>query len=418
MVISCKSYHRENALLAANTKASDPRREKIATLVQSFNLKDPQSCEAMYYSLFLNIPQNPDPQASGPDVDYYHWLQKRISDTEKAGALSKLQDQLLRQKAIYAKFMVPELKRHGYDRIAEEWSRRLDLLETLEVLHGSDERASREDLFGAFLDFEIPERAATGGDLPPYLRFSPGRNFCTHADVTLHGAEICTFDAKRKGAQKPKVFWGIHRLEGGVNNGFANAFFLSHEMAHLIDWVPIETAKCLASEKSIGANATEYFAGLERTIPRLEVQKEFLKSPGEYYSGHGTSEIVRVLQDMRNRDDRGIYDAINNFAKSHSLPDQVIEAAADLYATIVLEKMVQSRPSPAERKAAVVDILSHFPPQLFPSEIEESMNKIGSKPTNERRALRLILARKVFRDALGCRMAQDPAIQCDLLGKK
>ncbi len=86
-----------------------------------------------------------------------------------------------------------------------------------------------------------------------------------------------------------------------------------------------------------------------------------------------------------------------------SLPEQFTESAADSLATATLAEYLNTPGlTAAQKRSAVVSVLSAFPPELYNDAALKVMRTVGSKQPNEIRMLRIFLADPKIRAAIGC----------------
>ena len=82
---------------------------------------------------------------------------------------------------------------------------------------------------------------------------------------------------------------------------------------------------------------------------------------------------------------------------------QVTESLADVLGTEVVVRFIeQTYSTPELRRQAAMGVLASLRPHYYDAEAAEIMNRAGSKQTNERRALRIVLANPKFRSLIVC----------------
>jgi hypothetical protein len=132
----------------------------------------------------------------------------------------------------------------------------------------------------------------------------------------------------------------------------------------------------------------------------------------EFYSGFGTESVLEMEKLILSGK---IDEAKKMFEqrKKVGLPLQINEAVGDYNGVNAAVEFIENSPdiypTRESRQKAAEAILFAYPPMLYPGEGGKIMDKVGSKPTNETRVLRLFLANKRFRSLLGCELSHKPA---------
>ncbi len=236
-------------------------------------------------------------------------------------------------------------------------------------------------------------------------------------------------EAKKKGLtpegaflSEGEILYGAARSK--TSNPAADAFVLGHELGHLPDWIPPQIASCLASPQSI--KASESFRGkLERAYFQVDLEQEYRRQTEgaqknrpaldagvaemDFASGRGTENILSVETLL----EEGNLSQAKRILDKNSVPDQIPEAAADYIGAIAVARFIQtSYPTPEKKRAAGLAVLASMPPMLYSPQAAEIMNRAGSKQTNERRVLRILLANSEFRKLIGCSFADEAPKEC------
>lgn len=215
------------------------------------------------------------------------------------------------------------------------------------------------------------------------------------------------YDGRERGSfmMYPGLVWTAVENE---QSDAVKAFILSHELSHILDWGKEEVTSCLSSSKSLGAiyfhHYSEYDIKLLDKIMIGADLKDFIKRNSDFEHGAGTQDVAKVedLLESGNLDDAITYTGRQN---------QIPEALADYYATMAVTTYVKDNYY-FNQKEAALDVLRYFKPHLYKPEVAEVMNKVGSKKTNEERALKIVLANKDFRELIGCNFEKATPLDC------
>ncbi len=169
----------------------------------------------------------------------------------------------------------------------------------------------------------------------------------------------------------------------------AHVFTLGHEFSHILDTVPDRVASCLSSPESIGAT------------PRIadDTSATTADEAFNFNSGSGT-ELISQVDALVNK---GQFDEARVLLERNNPIQQVTESLADVLGTEVVVRFIeQTYSTPELRRQAAMGVLASLRPHYYDAEAAEIMNRAGSKQTNERRALRIVLANPKFRSLIGC----------------
>jgi hypothetical protein len=339
---------------AQTTPTVAPEDKTKQTIVEALShFKDPKSCEAQYYYLFLS--------AEGKEKKYFYGDGKVLN-------LSKL------------KFS---------ESLAALTS--LGLIEPVDI---KDLFISAKSLFLAHLG------TSTAGDI-----LSPEIKACTFKIISGEDENednfLGTFLAP--GTEENKIstlYWTSSRLHA-VQSRAANVFFLGHELSHIGNWSPALTRRCLSSPFSIGARLGIFFSWPDILRPKKE------ESHGGFAQGEGTARISELMRLLETNDLSAarLNELLTTLRFSEmNLPSQMSEAIADFWATeVVADFIATNYPTPFSQKKAAQAVLFQLPPHLFIGSAAKLMNTLGSKQTNERRVTRIILAHPKMQRFLDCK---------------
>lgn len=201
----------------------------------------------------------------------------------------------------------------------------------------------------------------------------------------------------------PELFL-TKELVGRVKMRSALVFTIAHEFSHAMDWIPESLETCLGdrktsvgfggliagSESSFGAGTDTFNYNLKMTVaagPEID--------PTEFSLMKQETAEARQLKSIR------FYSEA--------------EMVADYFATHVTARFIEKSYSPDQREQAARAVLASWIPSTFHPRVADLLNRNGSKPLNELRMLRNVLAQEGFRKFLGdCKHGSVPVMECPL----
>ncbi len=376
--------------------------DNIHELYTYYHAQAPQSCEAIYYGLFTDGVNKKDyfetpwgkdwVRESWPD-SYDHFarensgnnLEKKIQ--ERKESYSSLFGEA---QEFFKNVVLNQESFQGNNDVVQEWSQRHARAE-LQIL-GSDIKS-----LDAYMDvYNTVDRVALASNLES-------------EDLFYNKIFVYTE------SMGPPILGWPHNLFFGLSSPAAIMFRMGHELSHLIDWAPEPLIDILKHKRSYGARKAKLdrFGHFHFEDMVEEVDKVILREAdrngiedlpkGGIDNGRGTElydYFKKILEDLEFKK------ALHHFLKlekSNHLPEQMTEAVADAFATLLVSDFIEKKYKTAsERREAALSVLFSWSPHLFSQEAQKIMNGVSSKKQNEERVFRIILAHKKFRDFLGC----------------
>lgn len=432
ILILLKIYFLFTLVIQVSVEAGEIH-QTIDQAYQLHNKKNPNSCESVYYGLFVHNPEYFEPNSKEIIFNRNLWQELDIHpkanlsvygviqlvDIEKIrlprkdalkmsevrakvfdrNAGVKLTKQSLENKN---KALLNEVKKIYNDEI-------ISLNPILATLKGfwdkGQEKAIRSEWAQRVQKTEMVFDPEGGGafykkskihsDLEARHCMNCGKN--KNEALDLNGEPIQQ-DLNKE--YDTSIIWQSDRTLG-VQTDSANVFVLSHELSHSIEWARDSVKQCLSSAESYGARLDSKQTAEKKIKSTLERFKEIFHM--EFNSGYGTELVEDYKYKLLNQKASDVYKEVSEFEKSGNAPPQIAEAVADLYATEVTTKYIKKNyKTDHDKKMAALGVLYSFPPNLFTPEAEAVMNKAGSKKTNEQRVFKILLAHPEFRKILGC----------------
>jgi hypothetical protein len=317
-------------------KKEQDDKKKLISLFNSYNGIDPNSCEAIYYGLFL---KNKGAYDATKDLG--------------VDKLSKLSEKILNEtKETYFSIL-------PIGAITIEWLSRMNATRIIGQYYPS---------CSSFLNYSttsgnsLATKNSRGLDIKKYLI---GKDYSPGIDIR------CVFGAKEHYPRE--------------------VFLIAHELSHLVDWAPDDVTSCLQKEGAIKARP-------------FSIKDQPKRSSGfNFNEGMGT-ELVNQFEGLSIEEAKKLLSKLKAEGK---LPDQMFEAVADLWATMIITEYIRGNyASASDRKKEALEVLLNFPPLLYDPEREEIMNEVSSKKTNERRVFGILLANTEFRGLIDCNIAK------------
>ncbi len=202
------------------------------------------------------------------------------------------------------------------------------------------------------------------------------------------------------------------------NSNAAYAFWLGHELTHLIFQyeVPANLKEYLKKKfEDSPENIFITYFQLPVEIPLQDLRKKLNTGGGSMGYGFGTENIPRtvesikaginiewIIKEYKNLLPRNIGGKLEHYFRNLLLLKQ-LEEIADMYGIVTASTFIKTyyKDDTIEQKKAALEILKSFPPMLYEEVVEIFMNSIGSKPVNEKRVFDVLFKCNEFRKLLG-----------------
>ena len=379
-------------LFALSSFASETpvARENLSDIYKRHAAINPKSCESVYYGLFADDKSlKTQFNADGHNFTNEQWDDLKLP----VPLLEKRKDQLhrdfnaMKKHVSYISNTNLFLSSKKHSTMAQELGRRVG---------------------GVTLD--LSSDVAIGGSITP-IEIEPHHD---HEEPLAEWAGHKTYRAKDNELSTQMQF--SQRQLVAIESRAANAFILGHELAHsLHNWVPQPIEACLARRNSIGAHheipcnqpsksepVIEY-EQLQRMIE--EIDKNHRYSDANYGAGTFSYRKNRTTVDNATSEEE-LAKALKDLQKTVAdgcHPEQFTEAYADYVGIAAATEFILKNYSTADqRRNAALAVIFAMPPSGYRSNVSTLLNKIGSKQTNERRVLRILLSHQKFRRLIGC----------------